>query len=107
MVVKRIARSNPCDGCRQAGACGEVYHQLGCVEGPSVASKVAVAFLLPIPMFVVALGVFQWILGSAVAQPYQTQLSLLLALATTAGSMFAARAAVRRGRRGKIGNRQR
>ena len=95
MVVKRIARSNPCDGCSQAGACGEVYHQLGCIEGPSVASKVAVAFLLPILMFVVALGVFQWILGSAVAEPYQTQLSLFLALVATAGSMFVARTAAR------------
>ena len=95
MVVQRIARSNPCDGCSQAGACGEVYHQLGCAKGPSVAPKVAVAFLLPILMFVVALGVFQWALGSAVAEPYQTPSALFLAQAATAGSMFAARMAVR------------
>ena len=95
MVVKGIARSNPCDGCSQAGACADVYHQLGCAEGPSVASKVAVAFLLPILMFVVTLGVFHWILGSAVAEPYQTPWALFLALTATAGSMFAARMAVR------------
>lgn len=95
MVVKRIARSNRCDGCHQAGACEEVYHQVGCAEGPSVVPMVAVAFLLPILMFLVALGVFQWALGSAVAEPYQTPLALLLALAVTTGLMFAARVAVR------------
>lgn len=95
MVVKRIARSNRCDGCHQAGACAEVYHQLGCAEGPSVVSQVLVAFLLPILTFVVALGVLQWALGSALAKPYQTPLTLLLALAATAGLMFVGRVAVR------------
>ncbi|GEM_PF-4830386 len=60
-----------------------------------MAPKVAVAFLLPILMFVVALGVFQWALASAVAEPYQTPLALLPALAVTAGVMLVARVAVR------------
>lgn len=72
-----------------------VYEQLGCVEGPSVTGAVVVAFLLPIVIFVVALGGFGRILENSVPGPYQTPLAVVLAITATAGSMLAMRTLIR------------
>jgi len=94
-----MAQPDVCDGCRHAHTCKEVYGRLGSAEGPSVASKVVVAFLLPMVMFVVALGGFGGLLEDIVANPYQTPLALVLALSTTAALMLVVRILVRSHRR--------
>ena len=54
-----------------------------------------IAFLLPIAVFVAALGGLGRLLGHVVAAPYQTPLALALAAAGTAGLLLAVRALVR------------
>ena len=72
-----------------------VYEQLGCAEGPSVTGAVVVAFLLPIVIFVAALGGFSRVLENSGAGPCQTPLAVVLAIMVTAGSMLAMRAIIR------------
>jgi hypothetical protein len=86
-----MTQSDVCDGCSNAHTCKEVYGRLSTVEGPSVASKAVVAFLLPMVMFVVALGVFGGLLEGMVAVPYGTPLALVLALAVTTALMLIVR----------------
>ena len=95
MVEKRMFQTKSCEGCRQAHDCKIVYEQLGCVQGPSVTSTVVVAFLLPIVVFVAALGGFGRLLGSALAEPYRTLLALVLALLVMAGVMWVVRILLR------------
>jgi hypothetical protein len=99
MVEKRMTQPNSCEGCSQAHDCEKVYEQLGGSEGPPVTRKVLVAFLLPIVVFVAALGGFGWLLQGAVGQRVQTPAALVLALATTAGMMLAVRSVARHHRK--------
>ncbi len=46
-----------CSDCAGAHDCKTIYEQMGKAEGPSVAKKVIVAFLLPIIVFAVCLVV--------------------------------------------------
>ena len=48
-----------CQQCGQRKDCGQVYEQLGRIEGPSIVKKVVLAFLLPMVVFVVSLAVFE------------------------------------------------
>lgn len=91
MVEKRMVQSKSCEGCSQAHDCKKVYEHLGGSEGPPITRMVLVAFLLPILVFIVALGGFGWLLQDAVAGPYQTPLALVLALATTVGVLLVVR----------------
>jgi Kef-type K+ transport system membrane component KefB len=77
-----------CEGCSQAHDCKTIYERLGHIEGPSVARKVVVAFVLPIAVFVVALGTFGRLLQHALVQRYLTLCSLALAVCTTVGVML-------------------
>lgn len=54
-----------CQDCNQRHNCQEVYQQLGHSGGPSVVSKIAAAFLMPIVVFIAALVVFEGILAEA------------------------------------------
>jgi predicted membrane channel-forming protein YqfA (hemolysin III family) len=57
---------------------------LGNVKGPSVVSKVIVAFLLPVVVFIVSLAVFERIFTRVVnAKELQTVLSFLMAMLMT------------------------
>jgi len=56
-----------CQGCYQKDQCREIYRQLGNAEGPSVVCKVAVAFLLPIVVFISVLAVFEETLAGVVS----------------------------------------
>lgn len=94
-----MAQSDVCSGCSNAHTCKEVYGRLGAVGGPSVASKVVIAFLLPMVAFVVALGVFGGLLEGVVAGAYRTPLALVLALSTTAALVLIVRILVRSHRR--------
>ncbi len=95
-----MAEPKACYGCRQADTCKEVDHKLGGVEGPSVTREVLVAFLLPLVVFMATLGGFGYLLQDAVARRYQTPVTLVLAVLTTAAFMLVARALVRRRRKG-------
>ena len=90
-----MTRPESCENCSRSHDCKMGYEQPGCVEGPSVTGEVVVAFLLPIVIFVAALGGFGRVLENSVARPYQTPLALGLAIMVTAGSMLATRALVR------------
>ena len=57
-----MAEIDNCSKCAQSRDCGAVYQQLGRAKGPSVTTKVLTAFLLPIAVFITALGVFENIL---------------------------------------------
>jgi len=73
-----------CQECTQRGDCREVYKQLGESEGPSVVWKVVLAFLLPLVVFIVLLGVFGRILVKAIdAKELRTGVSLLLSICVT------------------------
>jgi len=90
-----MTQSKSCEGCSQAHDCTKVYEQLGCAEGPSVAPAALLAFLLPVVVFVAALGGFGWLLKGRVAGPYVTPLAAALALLTTTGVMLVARVLTR------------
>jgi hypothetical protein len=81
-------RPRECDGCRQGHTCQEAYRQLGNRKGPPVSFTACVAFVLPVLAFVAALGGFGHLAESLVAPPYQTPLTLVLALSATAALMF-------------------
>jgi hypothetical protein len=95
-----MARPRDCDGCHEAHACKEAYGGPGNDEGPSVTCAALVAFVLPLVVFVAALGGLDHLLPGRVVEPYRTPLALVLALATTAALMLAGRFWVRR-RRGR------
>lgn len=70
-----------CQNCGQRHNCGEIYHQLGKAEGPSVALKVAEAFVLPIVVFITGLAVFEKILEGVIAtRELRTAFSAMSAL---------------------------
>jgi hypothetical protein len=52
-----------CERCSQRHDCREVYGKLGNAEGPSLALRAVVAFLMPILVFIVSLGVLEKVLG--------------------------------------------
>jgi uncharacterized integral membrane protein len=73
-----------CQGCGQKNRCEQVYKALGCVKGPSVVSKVVMAFLLPLLVFIIALSVSQKIIAEYLdAQHWQTIISFTIAMLVT------------------------
>jgi len=74
-----------CQACNQRHDCKKLYEQLDKAKGPSVVSRVVVAFLLPMVVFIASLVVFDHILAKVMnTEELQTVLSFLLALAVTA-----------------------
>jgi len=79
-----MAQQQLCQFCSQSHDCHQIYEQLGRARGPSVVSKVLVAFALPIAVFITALTAFEKILAERVnTAQLQTALSFLLALVVT------------------------
>jgi len=73
-----------CQDCIQKHDCKRIYEQLGDSQGPSVALKAILAFLLPLMVFIVSLAVFERELtGAIAAKSVQTALSFVLALLVT------------------------
>jgi len=69
-----------CRNCGSARDCKEIYRRLGNAKGPSVALKAAIAFLLPIAVFIAAFAVFDKIFAEAIkSTSVCTAISLLLA----------------------------
>ena len=71
-----------CQSCGRRHSCRDIYGKLGNAEGPSVALKVILAFLIPVLVFIVTLAAFEWMLRSLGFDHYSTPLSLVGAAAT-------------------------
>lgn len=75
-----MAQENLCSECSQTRDCKAVYRQLAGAEGSCVVTKVLVAFLLPIAVFIGALAVFDYALTQVVSSDKgRIALSFLLA----------------------------
>jgi len=85
-----------CKGCSEAHTCARVYEQLGKAEGPSVALKAVLAFLVPIAAFAGTLAACGAILNGAVAPQYETPLGCVIALAVTAALVLVVSTMTRR-----------
>jgi len=83
---------NQCHGCIQHDRCQEAFGRLGRFEGPSVVSKVLIAFLMPMVVFIVSLAVLGRLLASAGLGPALTNVvSIVGSLAAVALSIFVVR----------------
>jgi hypothetical protein len=75
---------NSCPGCNQKNKCQETYQRLGKAHGQSIALGSAFAFLLPLLIFIISLGVFDRILaGTTELNNLRTAFNFLLALFVT------------------------
>ena len=84
VLAKTMAEQKICEDCKQKHDCQEIYQQLGDVQGPSVAVKVIVAFLLPLVVFIVTLAIFDKILsGFEMTADLQTVFSVAASLLIT------------------------
>ncbi|MCK5171744.1 MAG: hypothetical protein KAR47_00020 [Planctomycetes bacterium] len=69
-VVAKTGRENDfCSSCDLGSDCKKVYEQLANRTGPSVALRAIVAFLLPITVFIVALGVSERLFRRILTDP--------------------------------------
>ena len=91
-----MVQEKSCEGCSQAHDCKKIYEQLGHAGGPSVARKVSIAFGLPIVLFVAGLGMFGHLLRTRLAEPYQSSVAFVLALAITVSLMLLVSVATKR-----------
>jgi hypothetical protein len=88
-AVKAMDELKSCQECDQKHKCREVYQQLGKAQGPSVAFKAVVAFLLPILIFIASLAAFEGILARTTdIKGLRTALDFLLALSVTLATML-------------------
>lgn len=78
-----MAEPKSCQECNQKHKCREAYQQLGKAQGPSVAFKAVVAFLLPILIFIASLAAFEGILAGITNIKLRIALDFLLALFVT------------------------
>jgi len=100
-VAKIMVQQKLCQECDRRQGCQEVYKRLGEAEGPSVASKVVLAFLLPLVVFVGLLAGFEKVLARVInAKELRTGVSFLLALLGTLALILIIRAIGRLVRRG-------
>jgi hypothetical protein len=84
-----MAEPKPCQECDQKRKCQDIYQQLGKTQGPSVAFKAVVAFLLPILIFIASLAAFKGILARTTdIKGLRTALDFLLALSVTLATML-------------------
>jgi uncharacterized membrane protein len=74
----------PCQECDQKHKCQEIYQQLGKSQGPPVAFKAVIAFLLPLLIFIASLAAFEGILARITdIKELRIALDFLLALLVT------------------------
>ena len=78
-----MAELKSCQECDQKHKCQEIYQQLGKSQGPPVAFKAVVAFLLPILIFIASLAAFEGILAGITNIKVRIALDFLLALSVT------------------------
>ena len=79
LVVKNSEKEF-CSGCAQSHNCQSVYEHLGRQDGPSVAGQAFGAFLVPLLVFIAALGILEWVFACFVrSRSLQSILSFLSA----------------------------
>ena len=84
-----MTEEKKCSNCQHGSDCKIAYEQIGCVEGPNVAVKVFMAFLLPILIFIVALVVFEDVFAMFISSDKLSRiLTLLAAAAASFGCML-------------------
>lgn len=82
-------KDNKCNSCPKVQKCEDAYRQVGCSKAPSVASKVLIAFVIPIVFFIGSLVVFEPVLSKHVkSQGLLIITNFLLALSVTIVIMF-------------------
>lgn len=85
METRTMRPDQQCQGCAQRHACHSVYSRLGHAEGPSVLSKVLLAFGIPILVFIAVLAAAGTLFGGIFnSEAGPVLLSLAVALASTA-----------------------
>ena len=73
-----------CQTCEHKADCRKVYRELGNSTSPSVAAKVVLAFLLPLLVFILTLGISERLLIGVIEKDHVlTAASFLLALLVT------------------------
>ena len=72
-----------CSGCSQKDTCRVAYEKLGNFQGPNVAWKVIVAFLVPIGVFIGGLAASQRLFGGRFEGRALILVSFLLAVCLT------------------------
>jgi hypothetical protein len=83
-VEKRMDEQEFCHTCKQRNDCRKVYRKLGNTESPPVVAKVILAFLLPLLVFIVSLGISEKMLTRAIhSDSILSTISILLALFLT------------------------
>jgi hypothetical protein len=81
-----------CQGCNQKHRCDEVYGKLGKSDFPSITREVAVAFLIPIIVFVACLASFERILaGFLHSEQWRILVSFLVGLLVAIGVILLVR----------------
>jgi hypothetical protein len=84
VAAKTMIKQELCQQCNQRQDCGQVYEQLGKIEGPSIVKKVVLALLLPLVVFVASLAIFERIFSSVLgAGQARSALSFASALSLT------------------------
>ena len=69
-----MTHQQQCNGCEHSNTCATIYRQLGQSDAPPVASKVFIAFVLPILSFVIMLALVEGILNGRI-DPQLAQLT--------------------------------
>lgn len=83
VVVKSMGDEQFCERCSQRHDCRGIYGKLGNAEGPSLTLRVVLAFLMPILVFIVSLGVLEKGLG------WVTERAALRTAASLSGAVVA------------------
>lgn len=87
-----MTQDKNCDNCVHSDRCSEIYERLGRTKGPSVVSKVVLAFLLPIIIFIVTLAVCQlWLKSVFDSENIITGVGAIIALFTVLIYIFTVR----------------
>ena len=81
-----------CSGCGQKDTCRQAYEKMGRAEGPNVAPKAIVAFLVPIGVFIGVLAGSQQFLQDRLKENRLILVSFILALCMTLSVVFVIRA---------------
>lgn len=81
-----------CSQCGQKDRCSQLYEKMGKTQGPNVAWKVIVAFLIPILVFILSLSTADNLLQNQFEGKMLTITSFLSALFVTLTVVFLIRA---------------
>ena len=87
-----MADEEICSGCPEKNTCSNTYEQLGKFKGPSVFFRSVAAFLVPILLFAISLGVFDRLLVGPVSDKnVRTLICVILGLFVCSVYLFTLR----------------